>query len=181
MMVPVGISERAPERPFTASACRRSHRPRTSISKTIKRSSATALRSPPGDAAVLLVTFALTVAFDLTIAIEVGVLLAAFLFMHRMSAVVALESHVPLVEDDTDDLNRAPSGDQQQAGGEGRIRHWLLQADPRLSQRYALIAMTNASRAPDGALLLFRSRRKAEAYAASFSQVGAMAVPWPRP
>jgi sulfate permease, SulP family len=73
------------------------------------------LRSPPGDAAVLLVTFGLTVAFDLTIAIEVGVLLAAFLFMHRMSAVVALESDVPLLEDDADDLSRAPSGDQQQA------------------------------------------------------------------
>ena len=37
------------------------------------------------DRAVLLLTFMLTVAFDLTIAIEVGVVLAAFLFMHRMS------------------------------------------------------------------------------------------------
>ena len=71
------------------------------------------LRSPPGDAVVLLVTFGLTVVFDLTVAIEVGVVLAAFLFMHRMSAVVALESDVRLLDEDTDDLARAPSTDQQ--------------------------------------------------------------------
>jgi sulfate permease, SulP family len=71
------------------------------------------LRAPRGDAVVLLVTFGLTVVFDLTVAIEVGVVLAAFLFMHRMSAVVALESDVQLLDEDTDDLARAPSGDQQ--------------------------------------------------------------------
>ncbi len=71
------------------------------------------LRSPPGDAVVLVVTFLLTVAFDLTIAIEVGVVMAAFLFMHRMSAVVALESDVKLLDEDTDDLTRPPSVDQQ--------------------------------------------------------------------
>ena len=37
------------------------------------------------DAAVLLVTFLLTVVIDLTVAIQVGVVLAAFLFMQRMS------------------------------------------------------------------------------------------------
>ena len=39
------------------------------------------LQGPVGDRIVLLLTFALTVAFDLTIAIEVGLVLAAFLFM----------------------------------------------------------------------------------------------------
>ncbi len=71
------------------------------------------LRSPPGDSAVLLITFGLTVVFDLTIAIEVGVVLAAFLFMHRMSEVVSLESDLKLIEEDSDDLKRAPSEDQQ--------------------------------------------------------------------
>jgi sulfate permease, SulP family len=71
------------------------------------------LRSPPGDAAVLVITFLLTVIFDLTVAIEVGVVLAAFLFMHRMSDVVALESDVDLLDEDTDDLTRPASGDQQ--------------------------------------------------------------------
>lgn len=44
-----------------------------------------AWRSPRGDVLVLLSTFALTILIDLTVAIEVGVVLAAFLFMHRMS------------------------------------------------------------------------------------------------
>lgn len=41
--------------------------------------------SPNADVAVMLVSFALTVLVDLTAAIQVGVVLAAFLFMHRMS------------------------------------------------------------------------------------------------
>ena len=71
------------------------------------------LRAPPGDRAVLLLTFALTVLFDLTVAIEVGVVLAAFLFMHRMSEVVAVESDVRLIEDDGDDLARDTAQDNQ--------------------------------------------------------------------
>ena len=45
------------------------------------------LSGPKSDVAVLLVTFTLTVAFDLVIAIETGMVLAAFLFMKRMSDV----------------------------------------------------------------------------------------------
>jgi len=40
------------------------------------------LRSPKSDVAVLLATFLLTVLVDLTVAIEVGMILAAFLFMN---------------------------------------------------------------------------------------------------
>lgn len=65
------------------------------------------MRSPPGDRLVLIVTFLLTVTIDLTVAVEVGVVLAAFLFMHRMSEVVALESHVGLLDSDEDDFTRA--------------------------------------------------------------------------
>ncbi|MGH9880751.1 MAG: SulP family inorganic anion transporter [Pyrinomonadaceae bacterium] len=43
------------------------------------------LRGPRSDAVVLLATFLLTVLIDLTVAIQVGVLLATFLFMQRMS------------------------------------------------------------------------------------------------
>ena len=43
------------------------------------------MRSPGGDIAVLLATFLLTVVIDLTVAIQVGVVLAAFLFLQRMS------------------------------------------------------------------------------------------------
>ena len=43
--------------------------------------------SPKSDIVVLLITFALTVIFDLVVAIEVGVILAAVLFMKRMSSI----------------------------------------------------------------------------------------------
>ncbi len=66
------------------------------------------LRGPWGDRAVLLATFGLTVAVDLTVAIEVGVVLAAILFMHRMSQVVTVSSGAALLETDRDDLARPP-------------------------------------------------------------------------
>lgn len=42
------------------------------------------LKGPKGDVAVLLITFFLTVLIDLTVAIEVGIVLSAFLFMRNM-------------------------------------------------------------------------------------------------
>ena len=51
------------------------------------RSFVRVLKSPKSDVSVLLITFFLTVVFDLTIAIEVGMVMSAFLFMHRMSMV----------------------------------------------------------------------------------------------
>jgi SulP family sulfate permease len=69
------------------------------------------LRAPVGDRVVLLVTFGLTVAFDLTLAIEVGVVLAAFVFMHRMSTSVSV---APVedgdAEDEPDARQRLPEG-----------------------------------------------------------------------
>jgi sulfate permease, SulP family len=64
------------------------------------------LRAPLGDRIVLLLTFALTVLVDLTAAIEVGVVLSAVLFMHRMANAVAMQSHQTLIEKDVDDLNQ---------------------------------------------------------------------------
>ena len=55
----------------------------------------TLLRTDPGERAVLILTFLLTVLVDLTVAIGVGVTLAALLFMRRMSetaGLVALEA-----------------------------------------------------------------------------------------
>ncbi len=43
------------------------------------------LRGPRGSVAILLATFVLTVVIDLTVAISVGMVLSAFLFMHRMA------------------------------------------------------------------------------------------------
>ncbi|MDQ6887296.1 MAG: SulP family inorganic anion transporter [Gemmatimonadota bacterium] len=45
------------------------------------------LSAPRSDVAVLLITFGLTVIVDLTVAIEVGMVMAAFLFMRRMAEV----------------------------------------------------------------------------------------------
>lgn len=45
------------------------------------------LKSPRSDVIVLLTTFGLTVIIDLTVAIEIGMLLAVFLFMRRMALV----------------------------------------------------------------------------------------------
>jgi SulP family sulfate permease len=61
------------------------------------------LSAPKGDRAVLLATFGLTVLVDLTIAIEVGMVLAAFVFMVRMADVVEVSSGIKLVEDEDED------------------------------------------------------------------------------
>ena len=45
------------------------------------------LKSPKSDVVVLLTTFGLTVIIDLTVAIEIGMVLAVFLFMRRMAMV----------------------------------------------------------------------------------------------
>ncbi len=48
------------------------------------------LRSPKSDVAVLLATFGLTVFVDLTVAISVGMVMAAFLFVRRMASVTSI-------------------------------------------------------------------------------------------
>lgn len=69
------------------------------------------LRGLPGDRLVLLATFLLTVLVDLTLAIEVGVVLAAVIFMHRMAEATAVSRGVSLLERDQDDFAR--NGDRQ--------------------------------------------------------------------
>lgn len=48
--------------------------------------------APKSDAAVLITTFVLTIAFDLTFAVEVGVVLAIFLFLRRMVEMGTIKS-----------------------------------------------------------------------------------------
>jgi SulP family sulfate permease len=67
------------------------------------------MSAPVGDRLVLLLTLGLTVVIDLTVAIEVGVVLAAILFMHRMAEAVAIENHTTLIDDDIDDFKRNPN------------------------------------------------------------------------
>ena len=69
--------------------------------------------SPKSDIAVLIVTFVLTVVFDLVVAIEVGILFAAILFMKRMSDVTQVEGWKYIQnENDPDaiELRKVPEG-----------------------------------------------------------------------
>lgn len=62
--------------------------------------------APKSDIIVLVLTFILTVVFDLVVAIEVGILLAAILFMKRMSEVTEVEGWKYVDdEDDPDSLS----------------------------------------------------------------------------
>jgi SulP family sulfate permease len=67
------------------------------------RAFATLFGTPKSDVAVLLTTFFLTVVIDLTVAVQVGVVLAAFLFIKRM----ADATNVAAI---TGDLGDAPDG-----------------------------------------------------------------------
>jgi SulP family sulfate permease len=65
--------------------------------------------APKNDIIVLLVTFVLTVVFDLVIAIEVGMLLACVLFIKRMSeetSVVPWKYKEQIVDDDNDSVKK---------------------------------------------------------------------------
>lgn len=56
------------------------------------------LKNPKGDVSVLLVTFFLTIVFDLTVAIEFGLILSCLLLFRR----IASTSHVSLMHDEID-------------------------------------------------------------------------------
>ncbi len=64
------------------------------------------LKSPRSDVIVLLTTFGLTVVFDLTIAIEIGMLLAVLLFMRRMSLVTNVGVMTRELEDEEEHVDQ---------------------------------------------------------------------------
>ncbi|MDB5643700.1 MAG: sulfate transporter [Hyphomicrobiales bacterium] len=61
------------------------------------------LRHDRGEAGVLLATFLLTVFYDLTVGIGVGVTLGAILFMHRMAELVEVSTQTQIVDEDRAD------------------------------------------------------------------------------
>lgn len=65
--------------------------------------------APKSDVLVLLVTFVLTVVFDLVVAIEVGLILAAIMFLKRMSDVAEVRSW-EYVDQEQDGLTVVPKG-----------------------------------------------------------------------
>lgn len=74
------------------------------------------LSAPPGDILVLLLTFVLTVLVDLTLAIQVGVVLAALFFMHRMAEQVAVVRGPDLLRDLVDNHSMDEEGESQREG-----------------------------------------------------------------
>ncbi|HRE61680.1 MAG TPA: SulP family inorganic anion transporter [Micropepsaceae bacterium] len=62
------------------------------------------LRASWGERLITVTTFLLTVFADLTLAIEVGVVMAAFFFMHRMAEAVEITTQATLIESDVDDF-----------------------------------------------------------------------------
>jgi sulfate permease, SulP family len=62
-------------------------------------------RAPKSDLTVLLTTFFLTVLVDLTVAVEVGMVLAAFLFMRRMAEVTNISAITREFRDDADEAD----------------------------------------------------------------------------
>ena len=64
------------------------------------------LQGPKSDWVVMLLTFALTLLFDLTVAVYVGVLLASLLFMRNMSVVSSIREveHETIVRENNDSL-----------------------------------------------------------------------------
>ncbi len=73
------------------------------------RTFAAEFRGPKSDIAVLLTTFTLTVLVDLTVAIEVGLVLAAFLFMRRMAEVTNISVLTHEFRDPKDDDEGDPN------------------------------------------------------------------------
>jgi len=63
------------------------------------------LKSPKSDIVVLLTTFFLTVVFDLTIAIQIGILMSLLLFMKRMSEVSGVNIISREFDENTDEIN----------------------------------------------------------------------------
>ena len=60
------------------------------------------MSAPKGDRLVLLLTFFLTVFFDLTLAIQAGIVVAAFVFMFRMADAVEVTSGIRMLEGNGD-------------------------------------------------------------------------------
>ncbi len=76
-------------------------------------------RAPKSDVAVLLTTFLLTVLVDLTVAIEVGMVLAAFLFMRRMAEVTNISVLTHEFTDPVDDFEHDPNAIRRRVIPEG--------------------------------------------------------------
>ncbi len=72
------------------------------------------MSAPKGDRLVLLLTFFLTVFLDLTVAIQAGIVVAAFVFMFRMAEAVEVSSGMPMPDGETGDDDHTRGADLDQ-------------------------------------------------------------------
>jgi SulP family sulfate permease len=77
--------------------------------------------APKTDVAVLLLTFLLTVFVDLVVAVNVGVIVAALLFMRRMADAVSVEQHLDTTATSFDILGPKPDSGVVIYGIEGPL------------------------------------------------------------
>jgi SulP family sulfate permease len=77
------------------------------------------LTAPKSDVVVLVITFALTVLVDLTVAIEAGMVMAVFLFMKRMAEVTNVTALTRELEDNGDRYATDPNGVRHRAVPDG--------------------------------------------------------------
>ena len=75
------------------------------------------LRSPKSDIIILVVTFVLTVIVDLTVAIEVGVVLSALFFMRRMAEVSQVNAITKDIKDELDGKFESEQSDVKMPDG----------------------------------------------------------------
>ena len=68
--------------------------------------------APKSDIIVLVLTFILTVVFDLVVAIEFGLIVTAFLFMKRMSDVTRIRAWIDEGSSENDRLKKIPANTQ---------------------------------------------------------------------
>jgi Sulfate permease and related transporters (MFS superfamily) len=75
------------------------------------------LKGPRSDAIVLLTTFLLTVLIDLTVAIEIGMVLAAFLFMRKMIKISDVSILTNQIEDQANTTDKQAISNYQVPAG----------------------------------------------------------------
>ncbi len=112
------------------------------------------LRGLNGDRAVLLVTFLLTVLVDLTLAIQVGVVLAAIIFMHRMAEATAISRGVSFIERDQDDFTRPRTDYESRAELPRRVEMFELRGPLFFGAASRLIDALEAAFPPPRAFIL---------------------------
>ena len=88
--------------------------------------------APKSDIAVLVITFFLTVVFDLVVAIEVGMVLSCLLFMKRMSDEMGVRSwlHVEEVEEQKREAGEASRGKKTMSVEEAQLKAAAEEINP---------------------------------------------------